>query len=194
MKLILDPASCKPIFVPPNPPFSSLPTQQQHVLHHRELHITHSVGNERQIYPSLQQGASSYRLLSASIFLVRAYRHTSASRLCFAQMSRVSLLFVITSCMMTSCDYFFRRQRTSFNRAQPALWRERLPLGTAERWPCATRLKISVRTLLLLLYFSACRGWPLLDNERTLVAPIFFGHASKLIYEEGVCASPRFCA
>ena len=170
MKWILDPACCEPTFVTPHPPFSSLPTQQQHVLHHRGLHITHSVGNERQIYPSLQQGASSYRLLSASIFLVRAYRHTSASRLCFAQMSRVSLLFVITSCMMTSCDYFFRRQRTSFNRTQPAPWRERLPLGTADHWRGATRLKISVRTPLLLLYFSARQGWPLLDNKRT---PIF---------------------
>ena len=138
MKLILDPESCKPIFVTPQPPFSSLPTQQQHVLYHRKLHITHSVGNERQMYPSLQQGASSYRLLSASIFLVRAYRYTSASRLCFAQRSRASLSFIITSCTMTSCDYFFGRQRTSFNRTQPALWRKRLPLGTAKRWPGAT--------------------------------------------------------
>ena len=181
MKLILDPASCKPIFIAPQPPFSSLPTQQ-HVLHLRELYITHSVGNERQLYSSLQQGVSSYRLLSASIFLVRACRHTSASCLCFAQMSRVSLSFIITFCMVTSCDYFFRRQRTSFNRTQPALWRERLPLGTTERWPGATRLKVSVRTLLLL--FSACRGWPLLDNERTPIVSIFFGHAAS--------SSPKF--
>ena len=174
MKLILDPESCKPIFVTPQPPFSSLPTQQQHVLYHRKLHITHSVGNERQMYPSLQQGASSYRLLSASIFLVRAYRYTSASRLCFAQRSRASLSFIITSCTMTSCDYFFGRQRTSFNRTQPALWRERLPLGTAERWPGATRLKTSVRTLLFLPYSSACRGWPLLDNTRTPIVSLSF--------------------
>ena len=98
------------------------------------------------MYPSLQQGASSYRLLSASIFLVRAYCHTSASRLCFAQMSRVSLSFIITSCMMTSCDYFFRRQRTFFNRTQPALWRERLPLGTAERWAGATYPSQNIRS------------------------------------------------
>ena len=75
--------------------------------------------------------------------------------------------------MMTSWDYFFRGQHTSFNRRQPALWRERLPLGTAERRPGAGRLKICVRALLLLLYFSAGRGWPLLDNERTLVVSIF---------------------
>ena len=64
--------------------------------------------------------------------------------------------------------------------------RERLPLGTstAERPPGAAFLKICVRTLLLLLYFSAYRGWPLLDNERTPVVTISFGHASKLIYEE----------
>ena len=187
--MIFDPASCKPIFVALHPPLSSLPTQpQQHVLHLRELHITHSVGNERQIYPSLQQGASCYRLLSASIFLVRAYRPDVS---CFAQMSRVSLSF-ITPCMMTSCDYFFRRQRTSFNRTQPAPWRERLPLGTADHWRGATRLKISVRTPLLLLYFSARQGWPLLDNKRMPIVSFFFGHASKLIYEEGVCSSPRF--
>ena len=51
-------------------------------------------------YPSLQQGTSSYRLLSASIFLVRAYGHASARRLCFAQMSRVSLSFIIPFSMM----------------------------------------------------------------------------------------------
>ena len=162
MKLILVTLQAASQFRCP-PPLSSLPTQQQHVLHLRELHITHSVGNERQIYP--QQGGSFYRLLSASIFLVSAYRHTSASRLCFAQTSRVSLSFIITSCMMTSCDYF-RRQRTSFNRTQPALWRERLPLGTAERRPGSARLKICVRTLLLLLYFST-------TNERWL-SPFFW--------------------
>ena len=64
----------------------------------------------------------------------------------------------------------------------------RLSVGQALR----TRLKIYVRTLLLLLYFSACRGWPLLHNKRTPIVPVFFGHASKLIYEEGVSSSPRF--
>ena len=92
MKLILDPARCKLVFVALLPQLYSLPTQQQHVLHFRELHITHSVGNERQIYQLPHQRASSDRLLMASIFLVRAYRHMSASRLCFAQMSRVSLV------------------------------------------------------------------------------------------------------
>ena len=51
---------------------------------------------------------------------------------------------------------------------------------------------ICVRTLLLLLSFSACRGWPLLDNERTPVVSFFSGHASQLIYEEGVYACPGF--
>ena len=140
--MILDPASCKAIFVTPHPSFSSLPTQQQHFLHQRELHITHS---ERQIYEPVQQGASSYRLLSVSIFLFRAYCHTSASRLCFAQMCRVSLSLIVTSYMMTSCDHFFRRQRTSLNRTQPALCRERLPLGTAERSPGATYPSQNIR-------------------------------------------------
>ena len=93
---------------------------------------------------------------------------------------------------MTSWNYF-KRQCTSFNLRQPTLWCEKLPLGTAEHWPGAARLKICVRTLLfLLLYFSACRGWPLRDNERTPVLPLFFC-ASKLIHEEGLYASPRFC-
>ena len=104
MKLILDPARCKPIFVALHPPHSSLPTQRKHVLHLRALHITHSVGNERLLYPSLQQKASSYRLQTAAIFVVRAYRHTSASRLCFAQIYRVSLSFVTSSVMTTSCQ------------------------------------------------------------------------------------------
>ena len=69
MKLILDPASCKPIFVALHPPLSSLPTQQQHVLHVRKLHITHSVGNERQIYPSLSIATARNFLLSAAIGL-----------------------------------------------------------------------------------------------------------------------------
>ena len=44
----------------------------------------------------------------------------------------------------------------------------------------------------LLLYFSASPGWPLLDNERTPVVSFFFRHASKLIYEEDIYSSPRF--
>ena len=54
----------------------------QHDLHLRELHITHSVGNERQIYSSLQRGASPYWLLTASIFFDSAHHRTSPSRLC----------------------------------------------------------------------------------------------------------------
>ena len=64
----------------------------------------------------------------------------------------------------------------------------RLPLSTAERLPGATFLKISVRTLLLLLHFSACRGSP--PRRRTNAGCLhFFGHASKLIYDEGVYSS-----
>ena len=141
MKLILDPARCKPIFVALHPPHSSLPTQRKHVLHLRALHIMHS----RERTSGLSIAAARSFLLSAaigiSVFLVRAYNHASiASGLCFARMSRVSLSLVhhhLHDIVMTSCDYF-RRQRTS----QPAIWRERLPLGTAEGAPGAVRLKI----------------------------------------------------
>ena len=101
--------------------------------------------HSRERTSGLSIAAARSFLLSAaigiSVFLVRAYNHASiASGLCFARMSRVSLSLVhhhLHDIVMTSCDYF-RRQRTS----QPAIWRERLPLGTAEGAPGAVRLKI----------------------------------------------------
>ena len=129
----------------------------------------HPVRRERTSDLSIATARSFLPSAAIGLYLPRPclYRHTSASLLCFAQIdtyvSRVSLSFIITSCMMTSWDYF-RRQRTSFNRGQPALWRERLSPGRAERRPGAGRLKICVRTLLLPLYLSACRRWLLLDN------------------------------
>ena len=130
----------------------------------------HPVRRERTSDLSIATARSFLPSAAIGLYLPRPclYRHTSASLLCFAQIdtyvSRVSLSFIITSCMMTSWDYFFRRQRTPFNRRQLALRRERLSLGTAERRPGAGRLKICVRTLLLPLYFSACWGGLLLDN------------------------------
>ena len=130
--------------------------------------------------------------MSASIFPVRTYRRTSASRLCFAQTSRVSLS-IITSCMMTSCDYFFRRQRTSFNRTQPALRLERLPLGTAERCPGATYSSQNIRahTVVAAVFQRTSRVAPP-RQKMNADCLLFFGLASKLIYEEDACSSPRF--
>ena len=138
------PASCKPTFVALDPPLSSLPTQQLtgRLLHLRELHITHSVGNERQIYPSPQQGASSYWLLSASIFLLRAYRHTSASRLCFAQIDRCLVFHLLVHHPVLHDDHVGLLLTTA--QVLQAQSRERLPLGTAERRPGAARLNVSV--------------------------------------------------
>ena len=125
-----------------------------------------------------------YRLLlSVSTFFVLADLHTSAGRLCFAQMSRVSLSFIIPPSVMTGRDYFFGRLARPLTADYR---REKLPLGTAERRSGAARLKICVRTLLLLLYFGAYRGWPLFYNERTPVASVFFGHESILINEDGI--------
>ena len=146
--------------------------------------------NVRSIHRYVQQGASSYQLLSASIFLVRAYHHTSASRLCFAQISRVSLSFIITSCMMTSCDYFFGRQRTtSFNRRQPAL---SLSVGQAlpvSRFACAHCCCCCCTS-------AHVGGGPSSTTNERRLSPFFsffFEHANKLIYEEGVLySSPRF--
>ena len=62
------------------------------------------------------------------------------------------------------------------------MWCKRLPLGTAEGPPGAARLKVCVRTW---LYFSASRGRPLLDNERTAVVSNLFGHtywSTKKVY------------
>ena len=83
----VDPWPCKlqANFRCPPPPtrLTSLKaTFRQHVLHLRELHITHAVRNERQVYPSLQQGASSYRLLTASIFFDSAYPHITEPAVC----------------------------------------------------------------------------------------------------------------
>ena len=52
-----------------------------------------------------------------------------------------------------------------------------------------------MRTLFLLLYFSACSGWSLLDNERTPVVSVsFFGTRKQadLRRRRIVYASPRF--
>ena len=184
LKLILDPASCKPVFVALHTPHSphSPHSKSTSSTSWNSTSTTLSGTNVRSTHRCTARRTPSYRLLSACLPRWCLYRHTSASRQCFAQMSRVSLSVIIPSCMMTSWNYF-KRQCTSFNLRQPTLWCEKLPLGTAEHWPGAARLKICVRTLLfLLLYFSACRGWPLRDNERTPVLPLFFC-ASKLIHE-----------
>ena len=55
-----------------------------------------------------------------------------------------------------------------------------LPLGTAERWPGAARLKICVRTLLMLHIGG---GPSSTTNERRLSPCLFDTQASKLIYE-----------
>ena len=89
---------------------------------------------------------------------------------------------MIPSFMVTSCDYFFKRQRARSLLA--GCRRERLSFVTAERRPDAACLKMCPLALLLLLYLSAYRVWPLLANERTLVVSIFFGHESKLIDED----------
>ena len=36
------------------------------------------------------------------------------------------------------------------------------------------------------------RGGPSSTTNERRFSPLFYGHASKLIYEEGVCSSPRF--
>ena len=86
-----------------------------------------------------------------------------------------------------SCDYF------TGDIARP-LTADKRRCGTEGY--CSLRLNVGqalpVSRYALLLYFSASRGWPLLDNERTPIVSVFFGHASKLIYEEGVYWSPRF--
>ena len=115
--------------------------------------------------------SSSYRLPSASIFLVRVYRHTSVGRLCFAQLFRVSLSFITTFCIMTSCDHFFRQQRTSFNHKHNRRYGAkgcrsvRLSVGQVlpvSRYPCA-------HCCCCCSSFSACRGWPVLSNELMLI-------------------------
>ena len=83
------------------------------------------------------------------LLLVCACCHKSASRLHFAQISRVSLFHhVLHDDQLTTSSGAHIVQRASFNRRQPMMWRERPPLKTAEVPPGATRLKICVRTLL----------------------------------------------
>ena len=87
---------------------------------------------------------------------------------------------------MTSGDYFFRWQRTFFNRRQSALWGGRLPLGTSERRPSAARLQICVAAV-----FQRISGMAPPRQRTNAGGLLLFGHASKLIYE-GAYWSPRF--
>ena len=95
--------------------------------------------------------------------------------------------------MTTSWDYFSRRQRTSFNRRQPALWREWLPLGTAERWPGAARLKMHAHTVVAAVLLQRMSGVAP-PRQRTNAGCLHFFCTRKedAIYEEGVYASRRF--
>ena len=146
------------ISLPPTPHSLLIPhtATTHHVLNLRALHIAQSVGNTQQIYLRPQHRPSSYRLLSDAIgcyrllsdatFLVRAYRHTSASRLCFAQISR-ALLYLITSSMMTWSSWQLLHAHISYS-ALPltadkrSMWREMLPLVSAEGPPGVALLKI----------------------------------------------------
>ena len=80
-----DPASCKPIFVAPHP------LDSPHYPHSNNIHTTYMMTTCPQPPGTPQhplcprQRASFYRLLSATatiIFLVRAFRHTSATAVC----------------------------------------------------------------------------------------------------------------
>ena len=181
MKLILDPVSCKPIFVSLNPPLATHPfTATARPPPPGTLY--HPLGQERT--SDLSIAAARSFLLSAAIGLNLSRSclspHITQPCVCFAEISRVSLSFVITSGMMISCDYFFRRQRTSFIRRQPALWHGRLPLGTAERRRGAAHLKIYVAAVLQRISGVAP------PRQRTNAGcPLFLGHARKLIYAEG---------
>ena len=103
LKSILDPASCKPIFVAPH---SSLPTpQQHHVLHLWALHITHSVGNEHQIYLLSIATARNALLSTATVSSAFVPIATHVAAVCVSPRQciyRVSSLSFITSSVMTS--------------------------------------------------------------------------------------------
>ena len=93
--------------------------------------------------------------------------------------------------MITSWDYFNRRQRSLFTRRQ-RLSRDGLPFGTAARRPGAGRLKDIPAHTFVTAVLQRMSGVVPSRHERMPVVTILFAHANRLINEEGVHASPSF--
>ena len=185
MKLILDPASCKPFFGAPHHPLSSLPTQQQHDdVSSTSGHCTSPTLSGTNIYISIATAkrASSYRLLSAAIFFVPfAIRQPRPS--VFRPDISCSLSVITSSILMTRWQLLQARilyiQRASARRRQPTMWWERLPLGTAVGPPGAARLKTCVHTLLYVLQRVSGEAAPRRrTNADCLKILKFLGHAA----------------
>ena len=144
------------------------------------------------LYP--RQRASSYRLVSATttIFLVRAFRRTSATAVC-----PTYLVFTLCHHVLYSADdhlciavNLFRRAYRAYSARSPLTTDDVLPLGTAMRPLGAARIKTRVRTLLNVFQRVSEEAPP---RRRTNLGCLkIIRTRSNQIYEELVSSTPIF--
>ena len=141
-----------------------------------------------------RQRAPSYRLVSATttIFLVRAFRRTSATAVC-----PTYLVFTLCHHVLYSADdhlciavNLFRRAYRAYSARSPLTTDDVLPLGTAMRPLGAARIKTRVRTLLNVFQRVSEEAPPRRRTNLGCLKKI--RTRSKQIYEEVVYSTANF--